>query len=135
MESESASYILFDIPTGRMPEDSEFMESLGHPVMVCHGPAEGRICPILTGEGCELAEDAHGVVFELDLETDQHRAILQSYKTKLRSDVPIGVVVKPGQAEQYAALLSGIKVWDHIPAAGDLDGLAARVDAADATEA
>lgn len=131
MESESASYILFDIPTGRKPEDSEFMENLGHPVMVCHGPGGDHVCPILTGEGCELAEGAHGVVFELDLDLDQHRAILQSYKTKLRSDIPIGVVVKPGQAEQYATMLAGVKVWDHIPAAGDLDGLAARVDAAD----
>ncbi len=131
MENESASYILFDIPTGRRPEDSEFMENLGHPVMVCHGPTGDHVCPILTGEGCELAEGAHGVVFELDLDRDQHRAILQSYKTKLRSDIPIGVVVKPGQAEKYTSLLAGVKVWDHVPAAGDLDGLAARVDAAD----
>ncbi len=134
MENDSASYILFDVPAGRKPDYSEFMENLGHPVMVCHGPSEGTICPILTEEGCALAEEAHGVVFELDLDCDQHRTILQTYKTKLRSDVPIGVVVKPGQADRYATLLAGVKVWDHIPAAGDLDGLAARVDAADASE-
>jgi hypothetical protein len=131
VENESASYILFDIPAGKRPEHSEFMESLGHPVMVCHGPAEGTVCPILAGEGCDLAEGAHGVVFELDLDLAKHRAILDSYKTKLRSDVPIGVVVRPGQAEEYATLLGGIKVWDHIPAAGDLDWLAASVDASD----
>ncbi len=131
MERESESYILFDIPTGKRPEDAEFMERLGHPVTVCQGPTHGETCPILRGEGCALAEGAHGIVFELDLEDEEHLSILETYKTQLRSDVPIGVVVKPGQAERHAGLLAGLKVWDHTPSAGDLDGLAASVDAAD----
>ncbi|HEX6145709.1 MAG TPA: hypothetical protein VF083_02955 [Acidimicrobiia bacterium] len=124
-------YILFDIPGGVQPADSGFLEQLGHRVMVCPGPASGTLCPILSGEGCELAESAHGIVFELDLDRAQHRAILAKYKENLRSDVPIRVVVRPGQAEAYPELIKGLKLWTHAPAAGDLDALAAEVEAAD----
>jgi hypothetical protein len=125
------SYVLFDIPTGDSPTDRQFLEQLGHRVMVCNGPADGSLCPILTGEGCELAANAHGIVFELDLDNPQHRAILTEYKASLKSDVPIRVVVSPVQAAQYPELLEGIKVLDHSPAVGDLDALSAEVDAAD----
>lgn len=126
----SDSYILFDLPRGEVPVDGEFLESLGHPVEVCHGPAE-EVCPLLTGAGCPLAEDAHGIVFELDLSRPEHRAILRKYKTSLRADVPIRVAVLPGQHEEHADLLKGLKVWDHQPVAGDLDALAAETEAAD----
>jgi hypothetical protein len=46
-------------------------------------------------------------------------------------DVPIRVAVKPGQEEEFAVLLQGIRVWTHEPVAGDLDALAAEVEAAD----
>jgi hypothetical protein len=128
------SYILFDTPPGDSPPDGRFLEQLGHRVMVCNGPQPGGVCPILTGEGCELAENAHGIVFELDLDRPQHRAILARYKESLKSDVPIRVVAGPGQAAEYPALLAGLKVWAHAPVAGDLDGLAAEVDAADLWE-
>jgi hypothetical protein len=124
-------YILFDIPGGGEPADTGFLEQLGHRVMVCPGPAEGTLCPILTGEGCELAESAHGIVFELDLDRPQHRAILTKYKETLRSDVPIRVVVRPGQSEKYPDLVRGLKLWTDTPVAGDLDALAAEVEAAD----
>jgi hypothetical protein len=45
--------------------------------------------------------------------------------------VPIWVVASSRQAQDYAQLLTGLKVLDHAPAAGDLDGLAAEVEAAD----
>lgn len=70
-------------------------------------------------------------MFELDLDRPQHRAILARYKDSLRSDLPIRVVVQPDQATKYAELLKGLKVLDHIPVAGDLDALAAEVEAAD----
>jgi hypothetical protein len=41
------------------------------------------------------------------------------------------VVTRPGQAAKHPDLLTGLKVWDHVPVAGDLDGLVAEVDAAD----
>jgi hypothetical protein len=131
MSEMSEDYILFDLPEGRGPADQEFLEGLGHRVMVCNGPEFGQLCPILSGEGCELAEGAHGIVFELDLDRPQHRAILSRYKDSLRSDVPIRVVVRPEQQTKYADVLKGLKVLDHVPVAGDLDGLAAEVAAAD----
>jgi hypothetical protein len=124
-------YILFDVPHGGEPVDRQFLEQLGHRVMVCPGPEEGTVCPILSGEGCELAKGAHGIVFELDLDRAQHRAILSRYKESLRSDVPIRVVVRPGQADKYSDVVKGLKVLDHEPVAGDLDALAAEVEAAD----
>lgn len=131
MSEMSEDYILFDVPEGEQPIDQQFLERLGHRVMVCHGPETGRLCPILSGEGCQLAEGAHGIVFELDLDRPQHRAILERYKDSLRSDVPIRVVVRPDQITKYAGLLKGLKVLDHVPVAGDLDGLAAEVEASD----
>jgi hypothetical protein len=125
------SYILFDIPGGADPVDHEFLEGLGHRVMVCPGPAPGGSCPLLTGDGCALAENAHGIVFELDLEEPRHREILAKYKESLRSDVPIRVVVRPDQVQEYAHLLRGLKVIASTPVAGDLDALAAEVESAD----
>lgn len=108
--------------------DAAFLEHLGHRVMVCPGPRAGTVCPILTGEGCELAENASGIVFELDLDTPQHRAILKRYKTSLRPDLPISVVVTHDQASRYADLLAGLSVMTHPPVAGDLDAMAAQVE-------
>lgn len=129
--SESSSYVLFDIPTGESPVDSEFLVRLGHPVEVCHGPGGDHGCPLIEGKGCPLAENAHGVVFELDLDRPDHREILSKYKTDLREDVPIRVSVRPGQEKEYARLLQGVKVWTHTPVAGDLDAFAAEVEAAE----
>lgn len=126
------SYILFDVPPGADVIDREFLEQSGHPVMLCHGPQPGGVCPLLTNEGCALAEDAHGIVFELDLDLNQHRAILARYKDSLRSDLPIRVAVQPGQATRYADLLMGLKVWSHTPVAGDLDAMVVEVEVADA---
>lgn len=122
--------ILVDIPTGETT-DTEFLEALGHPVVVCHGPDPKVLCPILSGDGCPLAENAHGIVFLLDLERPQHRAILRKYKEVLPDDVPIVVRVDLEQAQRYRELLKGIQVWTETPAIGDLDGFAAEVEAAD----
>ena len=127
----SEDYILFDIPPGEAVQDKDFLEQLGHRVMVCNGPQPGVLCLILNGEGCPLAEAAHGIVFELDLDRPQHRAILGQYKSSLREDMPIRVVVSPDQAIEYAPLLQGLRVWSHVPVAGDLDALAAEVEAAE----
>ncbi len=127
---EAESYVLFDIPAGETPVDRRFLEQLGHPVEVCHGPGDG-VCPLVQGQGCPLAERAHGIVFELDLDNPKHRAILRKYKSHLPDDTPIRVTVRPGQDEKYADLLQGLRVWPHIPVAGDLDALAAEVEAAD----
>ncbi|MDP3985072.1 MAG: hypothetical protein Q8Q52_08755 [Acidimicrobiia bacterium] len=125
------SVILVDVPDGEST-DVGFLEGLGHTVVVCHGPAHGTLCPILSKDGfCPKAEVAHGVVFRLDLDRPQHRAILQRYKAVLREDVPIRVATTPEQARKYATLLTGVQVWMHEPGTGDMDGFAAEVEAAD----
>jgi hypothetical protein len=123
-----SGYILFDIPEGVEPEDRAFLEGLGHAVKVCNGPPHGELCPILAGEGCPLAQGAHGIVFELDLDRPQHRAILKKYKAALRPDLPMRVIARSDQVSRHRELLSGLKVWDHTPAAGDLDAIAAEVE-------
>lgn len=129
--SESSNYVLFDIPIGEKPVDSEFLVRLGHPVETCHGPDGEHTCPLVEGKGCPLAENAHGVVFELDLERPEHQEILAKYKEGLREDIPIRVSVQPGQEQKFAPLLKGVKVWTHTPVAGDLDAFAAEVEASE----
>lgn len=124
------SLILVDIPGGEST-DIAFLEGLGHSVAVCHGPEPKALCPILSGQGCPMAENAHGVVFLLDLDRPQHRAILKRYQEILRDDVPIRVQVSAEQARRYAPLLKGIHTWSHVPVAGDLDGFAAEVESAE----
>jgi hypothetical protein len=124
--------ILIDISDTEAEEfDRSFLERVGHHVVVCHGPDPGAICPILTGVGCSMVDDAHGIVFVLDLDRPQHRSILHRYREVTREDVPIRAVVREGQRAAYADALEGIEVWEHEPTAADLDGFAAEVDAAD----
>ena len=63
--------------------------------------------------------------------TGELNAILKQYKDILRDDVPVGVKVSIEQARKYPDLLKGIHVWTGIPVAGDLDGFAAEVEAAE----
>ena len=124
--------ILVDVAAGEAATfDQSFLERNGHPVVMCHGPDHKTLCPLLAGAGCDMVSSAHGIVFLLDLDRPQHRAILRKYREVVRPDVPIRAVVKPGQRQQYAEALDRIEVWEHEPTAGDLDGLAAEVEAAD----
>ncbi|MGB7860167.1 MAG: hypothetical protein WBM90_06690 [Acidimicrobiia bacterium] len=129
--ARSGNYVLFDLPAGEQPVDKDFLVRLGHPVKVCHGPGGKRQCPLVAGKGCPLVENAHGVVFELDLDRPEHQEILTEYMSELRDDMPIRVAVRPGQEKEYAGLLKGVRVWTHTPVAGDLDAFAAEVEAAD----
>ncbi len=131
MESTGGA-ILIDVSSGTDIEiDRVFLERLGHPVRVCHGPPHGTLCPILAGTGCPLVDEAHGIIFELDLDRPQHRAILKRYRQVVAEDVPIRAVIKPGQAEAHPEALAGIEVWTRSPSAGELDGFAAEVEAYD----
>ena len=80
-----------------------------------------------------MFDAAHGILFELDLDRPQHRDILERYRALGGEELPIGVVVRPGQGERYADLLSRFQVWDHTPTVADLDGFASEVEAADRT--
>lgn len=131
MERRDLGVILLDVPPGGEGEfDASFLERTGHPVVVCHGPAD-HLCPLLGGQACPKYDTAHGIVFELDLDRAQHRAILDRYRALSRPDLPIRVVVRPDQAARYRDTLAGVEVWAREPTVADLDGFAARVEAAD----
>ena len=131
MNQPRESVILLDVSPGEAEAfDVSFLERTGHPVLVCHGPGTS-VCPLLGGEGCSKFEAAHGIVFQLDLDRPQHRDIITRYRAVARPDLPIRVVVGPGQEDRYRELLSEFEVWTHEPTVAELDGFAARVDAAD----
>lgn len=123
--------IILDVTPSDARFEKAFLESLGHPVLVCHGPNWGKACPILSGR-CAKVDRAHGVVFQLDLDRAQHRAILKRYRALLPDDVPIWASVQPGQDKEYAALLRGIRVVIGPPTTAQLDEIAAEVDSDDA---
>ncbi len=130
--TERLGLILLDVTPGTGGEfDRSFLERTGHDVVVCHGPEHGGLCPLLAGTGCDMVDRAHGIVFALDLECAQHRAILQRYRDVTRPEVPIQVVVRPGQRAKYAELLTEFEAWEHEPTVAELDGFAAGVEAAD----
>lgn len=131
MESLQGVVLLDVSPGGEETFDVSFLERTEHPVLVCHGPGS-ETCPLLTGEGCALFEAAHGVVFKLDLERAQHRAILRRYRALAGPEMPIRVAVRDAaEAERYADVLAEVEVWTHEPTVADLDGFAAEVEAAD----
>ena len=132
MDRSYSGVVLLDVTPGEAGAfDASFLERTGHPVLVCHGPNVAQICPLLGGGGCPKFEAAHGIVFELDLDRPQHRAIVDRYRRLGRDDLPIRVVVRPGQADRYADLLSEVEVWTHEPTVADLDGFAAEVETVD----
>ncbi|HZQ27625.1 MAG TPA: hypothetical protein VFA94_07995 [Acidimicrobiales bacterium] len=128
---KTGGVVLLDVAAGEGTFDRSILERLGHPVAVCGGPDAGTVCPLLGGEGCSKFDQAHGIVFELDLDEPQHRAIVQRYRRQARPDLPIRVVVRPEQRVRYAPLLAEVQVWDREPTVADLDGFAAEVEAAD----
>ena len=124
--------VLLDVTPGTGEAfEASFLEKVGHPALVCHGPHEGVLCPLLAAKGCDKFEAAHGIVFELDLDRAQHRAILRRYQELARDGTPIRVVATAAQAAQHGDLLAGVEVWTHPPTAADLDGFAAEIEAAD----
>jgi hypothetical protein len=132
MDDWHEGVVLLDVPPGADGDfDRATLEKLGHPAHVCHGPPTDALCPLLGGRGCPLFEQAHGIVFKLDLGRDQHRAILRRYRDLAPPDVPIRVLVSPADSESYAELLRDVEVWTHEPNVADLDGFAASVEAAD----
>jgi hypothetical protein len=75
---------------------------------VCHGPVDGE-CPLLSGCGCALFDEADGVVFGLDLDEPANRAVLARYRL-LRPALPIHVITTTEAAARWAAELAGLHV-------------------------
>ncbi|GMQ85698.1 MAG: hypothetical protein BMS9Abin07_1266 [Acidimicrobiia bacterium] len=121
--------ILLDVPEGTGQAQVTALEGMGHAVTICHGPDAKTLCPILKRGGhCDMVTGAHGIVFELDLDRPQHRAILRRYQEVVKTGIPIRALVSAEQADRYRDLLTGIDVWTHEPGAGDLDAFSARVE-------
>jgi hypothetical protein len=132
MDDWHEGVVLLDVSAGDAGEfDRATLERMGHPVLVCHGPSAEASCPLLGGHGCPKFEQAHGIVFKLDLAREQHRAIVRRYRQLARPDVPIRVLVARADAERHAELLQDVELWTHEPNVADLDGFAAEVEAAD----
>jgi hypothetical protein len=94
--------VLLDALPGDAGEfDRATLERMGHPVVMCHGPAPKALCPLLGGLGCPKFERAHGIVFKLDPDGSQHREILYRYRQLAGPDVPIRVLLTPDQAERH----------------------------------
>lgn len=105
----------------------DLLKRLGHPVETCSGPGHDT-CPILKNEPCPMLEAANAVIFELDLDLEQHREILAKYREILGPDVPIRVVLQPGQEVEYAELLRSVDVWTHEPSVAEVDGFSALIE-------
>jgi hypothetical protein len=131
MAGQDIGMILDVTPGDHERFERHLLEGMGHRVEVCHGAHDN--CPLVEEGTCELVEQAHGVVFKLDLDREYHRRILERYRSTLRSETPIAVAVAPGQEERYADLLEGMYLWNHEPTSADLDGFASLVEAADRT--
>jgi len=131
MAESTEGMILLDVTAGSGEFDRDMLERFGHVVKVCHGPEHATLCPLLAGKGCEEFTQAHGVIFELDLDRPQHRAILRRYRALARADVPIRVVTSAEQATRYTEELRGIEVVTHDSTVADLDGFAAEVEASE----
>jgi hypothetical protein len=124
------SGMILDVTSVDDPTSKGFLEQMGHPVLVCHGPAWGHACPIVAGD-CPMVDNAHGIVFRLNLDRPQHRVILKRYQEVIEDDVPLVVIVRPGQEEKYADILADVQVWVGEPTIAELDGFAARTESVD----
>jgi hypothetical protein len=68
-------------------------ESLEDGALMCRGPSGDKHCPVLVGVDCPLVHAADGILFELDLDKEDSRRVLQRYTETL--DVPTRVVATP----------------------------------------
>src|SRR5579871_5547290 len=112
MDDVEPGRILLVVPEGADDFTASVLERLEHAVTTCHGPAPGTVCPLLHGDGCEWFEEAHGIVFSLDLSRPAHRAIVKAYEDAAAAagrDVPMRVVVPRGAT--IPPDLEGILAW------------------------
>jgi hypothetical protein len=125
------SKILLDSPSDLDPTPViTFLAGLDHPFDVLHGPGGDELSPLAVGQYHKEVSSALGIIYHLDLDRPTHREILREYRHRVPQDVPLRVVVQPGQDRTYAGLLRGLPVWTHDPSQAELDGFAAMVEAA-----
>lgn len=112
-------------PQGRDWE-ADFLSRLELHVTTCAGPRREGACPLLHGKPCGRVRKADGILFQLDLDVEDHRKILQRYAEML--DIPIRAVVTQDQKERYADLLADVEVETGPVGPAKLDAFAAEVE-------
>jgi len=120
-----------------VPEDADqftacILQKLEHRVITCHGPTGRHDCPLVHGQGCAWYNEAHGVVFALDLRRPEHVAIVRHYEDladRLGRELPIRVIVPAGS--DAPSRLGDVPTWYGDPTVAQLDGFAALVEATD----
>ncbi|MBK5269261.1 MAG: hypothetical protein JJE47_17705 [Acidimicrobiia bacterium] len=127
---ETLDTVLVDCVSDYSQEAAQ-LERRGHHVVYCAGPPRATLCPILRKGFCEKIAAASGVIFDLDLDRAQHRAILARYREVLGSEIPIRVMVSPRQAVRYAELLAPNQAWTQHPTITDVDDFAAALETID----
>jgi len=105
--------------------EQEWLERLDLPVITCSGPHQVGACPLLQGQPCGKVEKADGILFQLDLDREDHREILRIYTETL--DVPIRVVVTTEQQRAYPDLLHNVEVFTPPVGPAALDAFASEV--------
>ena len=106
--------------------EQDFIGRLEDHISTCSGPHREGACPILNGKHCPLIHDADGILFQLDLDREDHREILALYQQEL--DVPIRVVCTPEQRERWGPLLQGVEVMTRPVGPAALDAFAAEIE-------
>ena len=123
-----------------VPEDADqftacILQKLEHRVITCHGPTGRHDCPLVHGQGCAWFNEAHGIVFALDLRLPEHAAIVRHYEDLAASagrELPIRVIVPAGS--DAPTTLGDVPTWYGDPTVAQLDGFAALVEATDRSQ-
>jgi hypothetical protein len=127
---ETLDTVLVDCVSDHFQEVAQ-LERRGHHIVYCAGPPRATLCPILRNGFCEKLASASGVIFDLDLDRAQHRAILARYRQVLGPDIPIRIMVTPRQAVRYAKLLAPNQTWTGSPTGAEVDAFAAMLETID----
>lgn len=103
------------------------LRARGLDVVDCGGPRDLGVagCPVVTSGRCSLVEHADVVLFDLDLDNEDDRAVLAAMRAA-HPDVPVVLEVPTAKARRHAGVLAGLTV---IPPY-DAEHLAATVEAA-----
>ena len=127
---ETLDTVLVDCVSDHSQEAAQ-LERRGHHIVYCAGPPQATLCPILRNGFCEKLAAASGVIFDLDLDRAQHRAILARYQQVLGPEIPIRIMVTPRQAFRYAELLAPNQTWIGPPTGTEIDDFAAVLETID----
>lgn len=106
-----------------LDEETELFASLGVSASRCLGPNTSAGCPLLVGRACKTVDAATTILFQLDLDTPNHRLLLRAYRDN--PDRRIVAVVSPEERDRWAGELGGLELIVGPPRVSDLRGVAA----------